>query len=164
MGFSRDWPVKRPSQPDYHLYLSAKRSLRNLKIMIAAFLVVLVVLGTVMVVRWYIDRVDCRLDVTVVLVPFPGYESPEALEGTAVDIVLWEGGYPYPGNAVDSVTALTDDNRTAHGTLTVKSVGEWGVWPLVFDHGGSGTVLEITEADDGKTIPVTVTVVVDWHA
>jgi hypothetical protein len=155
MGQDGDGPPVVPSKEKPYEYEFIEDHVRRSKAIVASIVVVIIVLLAVLVVRWYSDRVDCRLDVTVNLRVFPGYEPPEPIEGLDIEIVLYKGRFPQNQREVDRKTLRTDGNGTARGILDVKSVGEYEVWMVVFDEACIGDVVEVTESNDGKTIPVT---------
>ena len=161
MGPSKEWPVERPFDDQYHQVKSKEMRVRRAKLATASIAVVIIVIVAALTVMWFSDRVDCRLYVTVVLIPGPNYTTPELLEGSEVKMVLYKGEWPLHDYEIDSVTTHTDDNRTAHGILVVKSVGEWGVWPFVFGKAGVGQGVDVSDKDDGETISVNIPVIVD---
>ena len=160
MGLSREWPVDGPFHDEYHRVKSREARARRSDILAASIVVIALVIVAAFAVKWYSNRVDCRLDVTVILSQGPFGDSPEPLEGMEVEMALFEGGYPLVGDKVDSLTTRTDDNRTAHGILVVRSVGTWGVWAFVSSQSSAGHIVDIAESDDGTTIYLTIPVIV----
>ena len=139
---------------------AARGRIKRSKLVAASVAVVIIVLATIVLVRWYDARLDCRLDVTVYVEAFPGAEPPESLEGLELELALCKGDGPHPlGKIMDRITVRTDDNKTAHGIFRVDSTGRWSVWVRMFDESRVGDVLDITESADGETIPVEIVAV-----